>query len=55
MFAQKYDLVSSVLSAVWLHGRAAEDCYAGITASDIAPAAADILDALRGGEVEEDE
>ena len=53
MFAQQYDLVSAVLSAVWLHGRAAEDCYAGMTASDIAPAAADILDALRGGDVED--
>ncbi|MBO5658679.1 MAG: NAD(P)H-hydrate dehydratase [Duodenibacillus sp.] len=49
-FAQDFDLVSSTLSAVWLHGQSAEGYYAGMTASDIIVSAADTLDAMRSGE-----
>lgn len=54
LFAQQFDLVSATLGAVWLHGASADGVYAGMTAGDIAPAAADILDAMRAGEYETD-
>lgn len=47
MFAQRYELMDCVLSAVYLHGLAAEGCDSGILASDIAPTAAEFLQALR--------
>ena len=37
MFAQGYDMVESVLAAVYFHGLAAEGYEAGFTAGDIAP------------------
>ena len=46
-FAQGYDLVSATLAAVYLHGKASEEYAAGFTASDIAPAAAAILNTMR--------
>lgn len=46
-FAQGLDLVTSTLAAVWLHGKAVEEYAAGVTASDIAPAAAQILNTMR--------
>lgn len=46
-FAQGLDLVTSTLAAVWLHGKAVEEYAAGVTASDIAPAAAQILNRMR--------
>ena len=50
MFAQDFDLVSSTLSAIWLHGEAVAGRHAGVTAQDIAPAAAEVLEALRSGD-----
>lgn len=47
MFAQHFDLVSATLSAVWLHGKSVDGCYAGVTAQEIAPRAASILNAMR--------
>jgi len=49
LLAQGFDAQSSVLGAVWLHGRAADDfgADAGLVASDIAPLAARALAALR--------
>ena len=46
-FAQGYDLVSATLAAVYLHGKASEEYAAGFTASDIAPAAAAMLNTMR--------
>lgn len=46
-FAQGLDLVTSTLAAVWLHGKTVEEYAAGVTASDIAPAAAQILNTMR--------
>ncbi len=46
-FAQQFDLVSAALGAVYLHGAAADDVWAGMTASDIAPEAAAILNEMR--------
>ena len=37
MFAQGYDMVESVLAAVYFHGLSAEDLEAGFTAGEIAP------------------
>lgn len=47
MFAQKYDLVSATLSAVWLHGEAVKNRAAGVTAGTIAKNAAEIVEGLR--------
>lgn len=47
MFAQKYELMDCVLSAVYLHGAAAEGLDSGLLASDIAPFAAEFLQDLR--------
>ncbi len=47
MFAQKFDLVSATLSAVWLHGEAVKGRAAGVTAGKIARYAADIVEGLR--------
>ena len=47
MFAQKYDLVSATLSAVWLHGEAVKNRAAGVTAGTIAKNAAERVEGLR--------
>lgn len=47
VFAQGFDLVTSVLSAVWLHGQSIQGRLAGVTASDIAPLSASLLETLR--------
>ncbi|MDY4162920.1 MAG: NAD(P)H-hydrate dehydratase [Sutterella sp.] len=47
MFAQGYDMVESVLAAVYYHGMAAEGFEAGFTAGDIAPNAMAIIDVKR--------
>lgn len=47
MFAQKYELMDCVLSAVYLHGAAAEGVDSGLTAGEIAPYAAGYLQDLR--------
>lgn len=46
-FAQGYDMVSATLAAVYLHGKSCEQYAAGVTASDIAPAAAELLNSMR--------
>lgn len=46
-FAQKFDLVSATIGAVWLHGEAVKGRAAGVTAGEIAPRAAQILEAMR--------
>ena len=46
-FAQHYDTVESVLGAVSLHARAGAERLAGLTAGEIAPAAAAILEEER--------
>lgn len=46
-FAQGYDMVSATLVSVWLHGKSVEEYAAGVTASDIAPAAASLLNSMR--------
>lgn len=47
MFAQKFELMDCVLSAVYLHGAAVEGFDSGILAGDIAPAASRYLQELR--------
>lgn len=46
-FAQRYDTVEAVLAAVNLHARAGAERLCGLTAGEIAPAAAAILEAER--------
>jgi len=46
-FAQDFDLVTATLAAVWLHGEGVSSRLAGVTASDIAPAAATLFEQLR--------
>lgn len=46
-FAQRYDTVESVLAAVNLHSRAGAGRFCGLTAGEIAPAAAAILETER--------
>lgn len=47
MFAQKFDFVSAVLSAIYLHGAASEQIDCGLLAGDIAPAALHELQKMR--------
>ena len=47
MFAQGYDMVESVLAAVYYHGLSSQWSEAGFTASEIAPNAMSIIDAKR--------
>ncbi len=42
-FAQGYDMMTSTLAAVWLHGRAGEGIEAGLVAGEVAERAASIL------------
>ncbi len=46
-YAQRFDMVESVLAAVYLHGASAEGRLAGFTAGEIAAAAAAKLEAFR--------
>ena len=48
-FAQKFDLVSATLGAVWLHGEAVRARNTGIVAMDICDRAARALEILRWG------
>lgn len=54
-FAQGYDMVSATLAAVYLHGKSCEQYAAGVTASDIAPAAAELLNSMRLSRPEDSE
>lgn len=47
MFAQHYELITSVISAVYLHGAASEGRDFGLLASELAPRAAEVLRKLR--------
>lgn len=48
MFAQGYDMVESVLAAVYFHGLSAEGLEAGFTAGEIAPNAMALVHDARG-------
>ena len=48
-FAQKFDIVSATLGAVWLHGEAVRARNTGIVAMDICESAARALEILRWG------
>ena len=48
-FAQKFDMVSATLGAVWLHGEAVRARNTGIVAMDVAERAARALEILRWG------
>ena len=48
-FAQKFDIVSATLGAVWLHGEAVRARNTGIVAMDICDRAARALEILRWG------
>jgi NAD(P)H-hydrate repair Nnr-like enzyme with NAD(P)H-hydrate dehydratase domain len=47
LLAQGYELLPSVLAAVWLHGRAGEGVEAGLVAGEVAARAAALLAAMR--------
>lgn len=47
MFAQGYDMVESVLAAVYFHGLSAEGLEAGFTAGEIAPNAMALVHGAR--------
>ena len=47
MFAQHFELMDCVLSAVYLHGAAVEGLNSGVLAGDIAPLASTCLEELR--------
>ena len=49
LFAQKFDMVSATLGAVWLHGESVRARNTGIVAMDIADRAARALEILRWG------